>query len=137
MINKLFYLLFASAGVIIVGSIAIFSIESTQEDSQINSMLDAIWWTVSTVTTVGYGDVVPVSDAGKILAIIYMFFGIGVLAIFLSVLGTTFYKKRFEADSKEISHAQSLILKRMDDLEKNQEKIEQKLTEILDSLKKN
>ncbi len=49
-------------------------------------MLDAVWWTVATVTTVGYGDVVPVTDTGKIVAIFYMFFGIGVLALFLSVL---------------------------------------------------
>ncbi len=113
-----------------------YIVESGKENSQINSVLDALWWAVPTVTTVGYGDVIPVSDTGKILAIFYMFFGIGILVIFLSVIGTNFYKKRFEADSKDISHAQSLILKKMDGLEKNQEKIEQKLTEILDSFKK-
>ena len=84
--NKLFYLLFAAAGVIVIGSLVIFSVESQHLDSQINSMLDAVWWTVATVTTVGYGDVVPVTDTGKIVAIFYMFFGIGVLALFLSVL---------------------------------------------------
>jgi voltage-gated potassium channel len=135
-VNKLFYLLFASAGVIIVGALFMYAVESGKENSQINSVLDAFWWAVTTVTTVGYGDIIPVSDAGKILAIFYMFFGIGVLVIFLSVLGTNFYKNRFEADSKDISHAQSLILKKMDELENNQEKIEQKLTEVLDSFKK-
>ena len=113
-----------------------YAVESGKENSQINSVLDAFWWAVTTVTTVGYGDIIPVSDAGKILAIFYMFFGIGVLVIFLSVLGTNFYKNRFEADSKDISHAQSLILKKMDELENNQEKIDQKLTEVLDSFKK-
>jgi voltage-gated potassium channel len=135
-VNKLFYLLFASVVVIIVGALFMYTVESGKENSQINSVLDAFWWAVTTVTTVGYGDIIPVSDAGKILAIFYMFFGIGILVIFLSVIGTNFYKKRFEADSKDISHAQSLILKKMDGLEKNQEKIEQKLTEILDSFKK-
>jgi len=135
-VNKLFYLLFVSAGVIIVGALFMYAVESGKENSQINSVLDAFWWAVTTVTTVGYGDIIPVSDAGKILAIFYMFFGIGILVIFLSVLGTNFYKKRFEADSKDISHAQSLILKKMDDLEKNQEKIEQKLTGLLDSFNK-
>ena len=67
--NKLFYLLFTSAGVIVIGSLVIFSVESQHPDSQINSMLDAVWWTVSTVTTVGYGDIVPVTDTGKIVAI--------------------------------------------------------------------
>jgi len=92
-VNKLFYLLFVSAGVIVSGAFVIYAVESGQEDSQINSMLDALWWTVATVSTVGYGDIVPVTDAGRIVAIFYMFFGIGVLAIFLSVLGAGFYKK--------------------------------------------
>jgi len=135
--NKLFYLLFTSAGVIVIGSLVIFSIESEHPDSQINSMLDAVWWTVSTVTTVGYGDIVPVTDTGKIVAIFFMFFGIGVLAIFLSVLGTMFYKRRFEKEEKEISHAQRLILDRMDDLEKNQAKLQKDLKEIIDKLKEN
>jgi len=133
--NKLFYLLFVAAGTIVVGSFVIFSVESQHPDSQINSMLDAIWWTVATVTTVGYGDIVPVTDTGKIVAIFFMFFGIGVLAIFLSVLGTMFYKRRFEKEEKDISHAQRLILDRMDDLEKNQEKLQKDLKNLIDELK--
>jgi len=133
--NKLFYLLLIAAGTIVVGSFVIFSVESQHPDSQINSMLDAVWWTVSTVTTVGYGDVVPVTDTGKIVAIFYMFFGIGVLALFLSVLATQFYKRRFEKEEKEISHAQRLILDRMDDLEKNQEKLQKDLRGLVDQLK--
>ena len=133
--NKLFYLLLIAAGTMVVGSFVIFSVESQHPDSQINSMLDAIWWTVATVTTVGYGDIVPVTEIGKIVAIFYMFFGIGVLAIFLSVLGTQFYKNRFEKEEKEISHGQKLILDRMDDLEKNQEQLQKELKNLVDQLK--
>jgi voltage-gated potassium channel len=133
--NALFYLLFVAAGVIVTGSFVIFSVESQQPESQINTMLDAVWWTVATVTTVGYGDIVPVTDIGKIIAIFFMFFGIGVLALFLSVLGTQFYKRRFEEDGKEISHAQKLILDRMNDLEKNQEKLQKELRDLVDELK--
>jgi len=136
-VDKLYYFLILVAIIIFAGTIAIFSIESGHPDSQIDSMLDAAWWTVATVTTVGYGDIVPVTDAGRIMAILYMFFGISFLAIFLSVLGTRFYKNRFEVDSKDISHAQSLILKKMDDLEKNQEKIQKELKELVDKLKGN
>jgi len=134
-VNKLFYLLFASAGAVVIGTFVIFSVESNQENSQINTMLDALWWTVATVSTVGYGDVLPVTDTGKIVAIFYMFFGIGILAVFLSVLGTSFYKKRFEKDEKEISHAQKLILERMNDLEKNQENMQRDLKELIGKLK--
>ncbi len=67
--NKLFYLLFTATGIIVIGSFVIHSVESQHPDSQINSMLDAVWWTVATVTTVGYGDIVPVTYTGKIVAI--------------------------------------------------------------------
>ncbi len=133
--NKLFYLLFAAAGIIVIGSIVMYLVESPHPDSQINSMLDAVWWTVATSTTVGYGDIIPVTETGKIIAIFYMFFGIGMLGLCISVLGTSFYKKRFEKEEKEISHAQRLILDRMDDLEKNQEKLQKDLRELVDQLK--
>jgi len=133
--DKLLSFLLVAAGVIISGSFVIFSVESQHPDSQINSMLDAVWWTVATVTTVGYGDIVPVTDTGKIVAIFFMFFGIGTLAIFFSVLGTRYYKSKFEKEEKDISHAQKLILDRMDDLEKNQEKLQKDLRELVDQLK--
>ncbi len=132
--NTLFYLLFVAAGIIVIGSFVIFSVESQHPDSQINTMLDAVWWTVATVTTVGYGDIVPVTETGKIVAIFYMFFGIGLLAIFLSVLGTQFYKRKFQ-NEEEISHAQKLILERMNDLEKNQEKLQKDLGDLIKKLK--
>jgi voltage-gated potassium channel len=133
--NKLFYLLFTAAGIIVIGSFVIFSVESQHPDSQINSMLDAVWWTVATVTTVGYGDIVPVTDTGKIVAIFFMFFGIGVLAIFLSVLGTQFYKRRFETEEREFTDYQKLVLQRIDDLEKNQEKLQKDLRDLIDKHK--
>lgn len=135
--NKLFYLLLTAAGIIVIGSLVMYFVESPHPDSQINTILDAVWWTVATVTTVGYGDIVPVTDTGKIVAIFYMFFGIGVLALFLSVLGTQFYKNRFTKEEKEISHAQKLILNRMDDLEKNQQDMKKELKNLVDELKKN
>ncbi len=133
--NKLFYLLFTAAGIIVIGSFVIFSVESQHPDSQINSMLDAVWWTVATVTTVGYGDIVPVTDTGKIVAIFFMFFGIGVLAIFLSVLGTQFYKRRFDTEEREFTDYQKLVLQRIDDLEKNQEKLQKDLRDLIDKHK--
>ena len=133
--NKLIYLLFLAAGIIVMGSLIMFYVESPHPDSQINSMLDAIWWTVATVTTVGYGDIELVTDTGRIVAIFFMFFGISILAIFLSVLGTQFYNRRFQSEDKELSHSQKLILDRMKALENNQEKLQKDLKELIDDLK--
>ena len=114
-------LLIGAAVVVIFGSVMIFLVESGHPNSQIDSWLDAVWWTVATVTTVGYGDIVPVTDVGRVIAIFYMFFGVTVLGIALSVLATNYYKKRFEGE-KEISHAQKLILDKIEALEKTKRK---------------
>ena len=135
--DKLYWLLIASVAIVISGSLIIFQLESGHPDSQINSRLDAAWWAVSTVTTVGYGDMVPVTDAGKIMAIFFMIFGLSVLAIFLSSVGTRFYKSQFEKNDDNLSLIQEKFFERMNDLEKNQEKLQSDLRELIEKLKQN
>jgi len=128
--DKIYVTLIILALVILTGSVTIFFIEAPYENSKINSFLDAVWWTVATMTTVGYGDMLPVTDAGKIMAIFYMLFAIGFFLIFLSVVSTRIYHRQIKPNEEEISHAQKLILGRIDDLEKS-------IKEIRDSLKQN
>ena len=127
--NSYASLLGISIAVIIAGAVTMYLIESPNEDAQIKTMLDAFWWTTSTIATVGYGDVVPVTDLGKTVAMFYMFFGIAVAGMFLSIIGTRFYKKRVvPKEGQEINTKK--ILERIDDLEKS-------IKEIRDSLKQN
>ena len=134
--DRLISLLIGAGTVVVFGALLMFYLESGQPDSEINSLMDAVWWAAATVTTVGYGDLVPVTDAGRIIAIFYMFFGVTVLGISLSVLATRYYKQKFE-DSKEISHGQKLILEKITDLEKNQEKLQNDLKDLIEKLKQN
>jgi voltage-gated potassium channel len=134
-VDKLYSLLIISVVVVIAGSMLILTIESGQPGSQINSGLDAVWWTVSTVSTVGFGDIVPVTDAGKIMAIFFMIFGISILGIFLSVLGTRFYRNQFEKDEKELTKIQEKYFQRMNNLEKNQKELQKDLRELIEKLK--
>ena len=129
-----FSLLFGSVMVVILGTVVMYIIESEQPDSQIDSWIDAAWWAAATVTTVGYGDIVPVSDAGKVIAIFYMFFGVTVLGITLSVVATRYYKKKFD-DAKEIKDGQKLILDKIESLEKNQEKLQKELADLIGKVK--
>ncbi|KRX04655.1 hypothetical protein PPERSA_04470 [Pseudocohnilembus persalinus] len=60
------------------------------ERSQIQTIPDAMWWSVLTMTTIGYGDKVPHSIFGKIIACFTAFMGITVIAMPVAILGTNF-----------------------------------------------
>jgi len=56
-----------------------------------------LWWAVQTTTTVGYGDNVPTTVAGRLVAVLVMFFGIGFLTIITAAITSTFVtRSRFE-----------------------------------------
>ena len=89
------------------------------------TLLDALWWCIATVTTVGYGDVVPVTSLGRIMAIIYMFFGITLIAVLLAVISNNFYRKRIDKQEsgkkeQETNYLRNLIIKRLSDIELKQ-----------------
>lgn len=68
------------------GSIAILQCEKGVEHSNIQSAGDAIWWTVVTMSTVGYGDYFPVTPDGRIIAVGLMIVGIGLFGTFTGFL---------------------------------------------------
>lgn len=66
-------------------------------EKEFPSVWDGIWWAITTVTTVGYGDYAPTDTSGRIVAIILMFVGIG----FLGVLTATIASRFVEVDTAE------------------------------------
>ena len=64
---------------ILLGSIAILDAEQNAPGANITSIDDAVWWACTTVTTVGYGDLYPVTTQGRIIAVALMIVGIGVV----------------------------------------------------------
>lgn len=123
--NKIFYLLVASGVAVIAGTLIMYNLESGAENSKMTTILDALWWCVATVTTVGYGDVMPVTNLGKIVALVYMFFGISLIATLLAVISNTFYKKNIlkeETEKKEqdTNYLRNLVLSKLTEIERKQ-----------------
>ncbi len=58
------------------------------------SMLDAAWWTLVTITTVGYGDIYPTSLGGRVVGVLLMLFGIGFLGLLTATLASSFVENR-------------------------------------------
>ncbi len=65
----------------LTSAVAFTMVEDVGVDGRIPSFYDGLWWSLSTVTTVGYGDIAPVTAAGRIVGAITMLVGISVFAI--------------------------------------------------------
>lgn len=75
----LYALFIVWAAVMILSSVALYAAENGINDA-VASPFDALWWSVVTLTTVGYGDVYPVTPEGRIAAMALMVLGIGLFA---------------------------------------------------------
>lgn len=71
----------------VFASIAILQLETAPE-SNIRSAEDALWWTVTTLTTVGYGDLYPVTSEGRLLAGLVMVAGVGLFGAFSGLVAS-------------------------------------------------
>ncbi|TFH00565.1 MAG: two pore domain potassium channel family protein [Nitrosopumilus sp.] len=114
----LFFLLVISVLVVISIGLGIYLIESPHEDAQITNLIDAFWWVSATVTTVGYGDVVPVTEVGRIMGIGLMFVGISIIGAFISALGAMLVGSRLKNRETVEHDAKSLIIKKISEIER-------------------
>jgi voltage-gated potassium channel len=74
--------------VLVVCGAVMLQVESQSTDRNIASGGDALWWSVVTITTVGYGDRYPVTGWGRIVAVFVMVAGIGIIAALASILSS-------------------------------------------------
>ena len=79
----------ASVFIVSFSSVAILHVENA-EISNIHNAEDAIWWSLATITTVGYGDKYPVTAEGRIIAAILMIWGLGIFGTFTGFVATWF-----------------------------------------------
>ena len=66
---------------------------------------DSVWWATVTITTVGYGDIVPTTTTGRITAVVLMFSGLGVLGVLAGSLASFFGLGHHEADAADAADA--------------------------------
>ena len=133
--NKAFIPLIIVAVLLVpFGALVIFSLESSNENSEIKTLLDAFWWSTVTITTVGYGDLVPVTDSGRIFAIFYIFSGILIAGVFISLFTVKFYNKIIEHSTKHEFTEAEKIMKKMEGFEKQQKQNTETLEKLLKKL---
>jgi voltage-gated potassium channel len=76
--------------VLLLGSVALYVAERAAQPETFGSLPRSLWWAVTTLTTTGYGDAVPVTFTGRLVAGIVMICGLGVFGLWAGILATGF-----------------------------------------------
>ena len=74
----------------LASSLCLYSLENAAQPEVFTNAFSGIWWAASTLLTVGYGDIYPITDAGKIFAIVISFLGVGMVAIPTGIISAGF-----------------------------------------------
>ena len=80
-------------GFLIFVSYTIYIFESEAQPQKFDDIDSAVWWAVITLTTVGYGDVYPVTDIGKLLTAVVLLIGIGIIALPTGIIASGFLEE--------------------------------------------
>ena len=113
-----------SCMVAMFGSMAILNLEKDSPDRNIKTPSDALWWSVVTLTTVGYGDRYPVTDGGRIVAAILMTAGVGLFGTFTGFVASMFVEPDIKREENEV-HA---LAKQIKALRSEIQSIDEKIT---------
>lgn len=124
--TQLSYIIFTLFIIICAGSIAILVLDESSR-GDINTPMDAIWYVISTVTTVGYGDVTPDTVGGKIVGIILMIVGVGFFSLLTAYLSSWFMEEHEEEEDE--------IKNKMVNLEKSMDELKSEVKELKEMLK--
>lgn len=111
-----------------VSAVALYFIEGVggQQQEGFSSIPRALWWAIVTLTTVGYGDVYPVTALGRIFAAIISLAGIGVVALPAGVFASAFSDELREREIKKLQERVDEVESEVDELESEVEGLEAK-----------
>ncbi len=88
--NELAVVGFVVMIVLMTSSVAMYEFEHDAQPDKFSRLSDALWWSAVTLTTVGYGDLFPVTLGGRVIAALTMVVGIGIVGTFISLIGSSF-----------------------------------------------
>jgi voltage-gated potassium channel len=101
------------AGALLFFAAAVLALLFEREDGNINTLDEALWWAVTTITTVGYGDRYPVTTEGRAIAVFLMFLGISLFSLVTANVAALFVLPEQRKEEATLED----VLKRLADLE--------------------
>ena len=98
-------------------------------EPQIKTIEDGIWWALVTITTVGYGDIAPLTTLGRLVAGTLMFVGLGLIATVTAIVSAKFIANYVD------HHTNDDVLEKLEELEEEIQKIEEIESNVVGKLK--
>lgn len=110
------YVAASAALLVFVGALAVLDVEQTAPDAKILTFGDAVWWAVATITTVGYGDMYPVTALGRIVAAALMMSGIAVLGVVTASIASWLVQRVEESTEAAAESAERPVIAEVGEL---------------------
>lgn len=102
----------------VASSLCMYSMEHEAQPDKFKNAFSGIWWSTSTLLTIGYGDIYPVTVGGKVMAIVISFLGVGMVAIPTGIISAGFVESYtkinkivFKEEEKPIHFVASVMVK--------------------------
>ncbi len=111
-----------------VAALAVLDAERRSPDANITGIGDAIWWSISTVTTVGYGDRYPTTGEGRLVAVALMLTGIALLGVITAALASWFVER-----ISEVQQAEERAVSTLDELTQEVRDLREQIAVLLGS----
>lgn len=98
--NQIFSSVFIILVLMLASSLCMYSVESTVQPEAFKNALSGLYWSMSTIFTVGYGDITPITGLGRFLAVVITFLGVGVVAIPTGIISAGFVEQYTKAQNQ-------------------------------------
>lgn len=114
--NQIISSVFIILVLMMASSLCMYSAEHEAQPEAFNNAFSGMWWSISTILTVGYGDIYPVTVVGRGMAIIIAFLGVGVVAIPTGIISAGFVEQytRIQNRGRIQSRGQGIISREVD-----------------------
>ena len=135
--EELLLVIFIAFILLIIFSSLMYFIEKGAQPEAFSSIPAAMWWGITTLTTVGYGDIYPITTLGKIVGALIAFLGIGLFALPAGILGSGLVeatRKKEKGDEKLIEESSEKEITKHPNVNEKIKKLEEKLKDAVEEL---
>ncbi|MFC4721417.1 ion transporter [Geojedonia litorea] len=98
--EEIFLFIFITLILIYFSAVGIYYFENQEQPEHFSSIFDSLWWAIITLTTVGYGDIYPITVGGKVFTFLILMIGLGIVAVPTGIISSALTKSVDDKTSK-------------------------------------